>query len=123
MSNYKIINYRIFIYSLNLSAMKQNIILEKSQAFAIRIVNLSRHLKKKKVEVILINQLLRSGTSIGANVFEATVSISKKEFTSKISISLKEARETTFWLKVLFDTKTISEKEYLSILTKYSSIS
>ena len=95
--------------------MKQNIILEKSAAFAVRIVNLTRHLKKKRVEAVLTNQLLRSGTSVAANVHEAVVAISKAEFSAKISISLKEARETNFWLKVLADTKTITEKEYESI--------
>jgi four helix bundle protein len=95
--------------------MKQNIIAEKSAAFAVRIVNLTRHLRKKKVEAVLVNQLLRSGTSVAANVHEATVSISKDEFASKMSISLKESRETSFWLKVLLDTKTISDKEYQSI--------
>ena len=95
--------------------MKHNIIAEKSSVFAVRIVNLTRLLRKKKVEAVLINQLLRSGTSVAANVHEATVSISKDEFAAKISISLKESRETNFWLKVLFDTKTISDKEYDSI--------
>lgn len=95
--------------------MKHNVIAEKSSTFAVRIVNLTRLLRKKKVEAVLINQLLRSGTSVAANVHEATVSISKDEFAAKMSISLKESRETNFWLKVLFDTKTISEKEYESI--------
>jgi four helix bundle protein len=76
---------------------------------------LTRYLKKHKVEALLINQLLRSGTSIAANVQEAIVAISKNEFSAKISISLKEAKETSFWLKVLFDTKTISQKEYESV--------
>jgi four helix bundle protein len=95
--------------------MKQNIIAEKSAAFAVRIVNLSRHLKKRKVEAILINQLLRSGTSIAANVQEAIAAFSKKDFSGKISVSLKEARETSYWLNLLFNTKTISESEYRSI--------
>jgi four helix bundle protein len=95
--------------------MKQNIIKEKSSAFAVRVVNLSRHLKKKKVEVALMNQLLRSGTSVAANVYEATMAISKKEFSAKISLSLKEARETSFWLKLLYDTSTLSGEEYDSI--------
>jgi four helix bundle protein len=96
--------------------MKPNIIAEKSAAFVVRIVNLTRILRKKKVEAVLVNQLLRCGTSIAANVHEATASISRDEFSSKISISLKESRETNFWLKVLFDTKTISAREYESIV-------
>ena len=95
--------------------MKQNIIREKSAVFAVRIVNLNRHLRKQKVEAVLTNQILRSGTSIAANVQEATAAISKDDFSAKISISLKEARETNFWLKVLADTKTISELQYKSI--------
>ena len=95
--------------------MKENIILQKSSAFAVRIVNLTRILRKKKVEAVLVNQLLRSGTSVAANVHEATVAMTKDDFSAKISISLKESRETSFWLKVLLDTKTISDKEYNSI--------
>jgi four helix bundle protein len=95
--------------------MKENIILQKSSAFAVRIVNLTRILRKKKVEAVLVNQLLRSGTSVAANVHEATVAMTKDDFSAKISISLKESRETSFWLKVLLDTRTISDKEYNSI--------
>ena len=95
--------------------MKQNIIAEKSVAFAVRIVNLSRYLKTQKTESILLNQILRSGTSIAANVQEATMSMSKKEFYSKMSVSLKEARETNFWLKVLYETQTLKDKEFESM--------
>jgi four helix bundle protein len=95
--------------------MNANIIADKSSFFAVRVVNLTRFLKKNKVEAILINQLLRSGTSIAANVHEASASFTRKEFSAKLSISLKEARETNYWLKLLFDSKTISEKEYKSI--------
>ena len=95
--------------------MKQNIIAEKSTSFSVRIINLTRYLKKRKVEAVLTNQLLRSGTSIGANVQEAIVAITKNEFYAKLSISQKEARETSHWLKVLHDTKTMSDKEYFSI--------
>jgi four helix bundle protein len=95
--------------------MNANIIADKSSSFAVRVVNLTRFLKKNKVEAILINQLLRSGTSIAANVHEASASFTRKEFSAKLSISLKEARETNYWLKLLFDSKTISEKEYKSI--------
>ena len=95
--------------------MKPNIIAEKSADFAVRIVNLTRHLKKKRVEAILTNQLLRSGTSIAANVQEAVAAVSKNDFIAKISISLKEARETSYWLRLLYNTRTISEAEYKSI--------
>jgi four helix bundle protein len=95
--------------------MKQNIIREKTADFAIRIVELTRYLKMKKVEGVFINQLLRSGTSVSANVHEATVSFTKKEFAAKISIALKEARETNFWLKVLVNTNSLNQKEFNSI--------
>jgi four helix bundle protein len=92
--------------------MIKNIIREKSADFAVRIVELTRYLKRKRAESILINQILRSGTSVSANVHEATVSFTKKEFAAKISIALKEARETNFWLSLLFRTNTLSEKEF-----------
>jgi four helix bundle protein len=92
--------------------MKKNAIREKSYSFAVRIVNLARSLKAKKVESVITNLILKSGTSIAANVEEAVASISKNEFSSKLSISFKEARETNYWLKLLLDTQTISEDEY-----------
>jgi four helix bundle protein len=92
--------------------MKENVIKEKSAKFAAQVVNFSRELRKRKVEPVLINQLLRSGTSIGANVEEAMGSISKKEFSAKMSISFKEARETNYWLKLLLETNTIAGEEY-----------
>jgi four helix bundle protein len=95
--------------------MEENIIEVKSADFAVRIINLTRYLKKLKVETNLTTQLQRSGTSIGANVHEATAAISEDEFSAKMSISLKEARETKYWLKVLVDTKTLSQLEYNSI--------
>jgi len=105
----------LLIKNKKIKPMKQNVILEKSTNFAVRIVDLSRYLKKKRAEGVLVNQLLRSGTSVSANVHEATVSFTKKEFAAKISIALKEARETNFWLRILFKTATLSEKEFDSI--------
>ena len=102
--------------------MKNNIILEKSSAFAVRIVNLSRYLKKKRTEAVLVSQLLRSGTSVAANVYEATVSISKKEFYAKMCIALKEAKEANFWLKVLFESETLNVREYKSISLQCSEL-
>ena len=92
--------------------MKKNVIREKSYSFAVRIVNLTRYLKTKKVESVLTNQILKSGTSIAANVEEAIASISRKKFSAKMSISFKEARETRYWLKLLLETQTISVDEY-----------
>ena len=79
---------------------KENIILIKSFDFALSIIELYQELKNQK-EFVISKQLLRSGTSIGANVEESTAAISKKEFVAKISIASKEARETRYWLRLI----------------------
>lgn len=84
--------------------MKQNIILDMSFAFAVRIVELSNYLANEKKEYVLSRQVLRSGTSIGANVKEAVVAQSRKEFIAKLNISLKEANETEYWIQLLHAT-------------------
>ncbi len=96
---------------------KKNIIKEKSFIFAIEIVGLYKVLVERK-EFVLSKQLLRSGTSIGANVREAEHAQSKADFIHKLSISLKEANETEYWLDLLFETKYISEEEFESIKYK-----
>lgn len=83
---------------------KENIILDKSFEFALGIVELYKQLIAEK-EFVLSKQLLRSGTSIGANVEEATAAISKKDFIAKMSIASKEARETRYWLRLLNKSK------------------
>ena len=85
--------------------MNQNVIQEKSYRFALEIVELYRSLLKSGVERILIQQLLRSGTSIGANVEEALGGQSKKDFIAKMSIYYKEARETKYWLRLTYGLK------------------
>lgn len=91
--------------------MKQeNIILTKSYNFGLRILKLYLHLKKKKVDNGLCSQLLRSGTSIGANVEEAVGASSRKDFINKIQISYKEARETRYWLRLLNDSEILERK-------------
>jgi len=90
--------------------MKQeNIILDKSFAFAIRVVKLYKYLCDEKKEYILSKQFLRAGTYIGANINEAQAGQSKADFISKLSIASKEARETNYWIKLLIET------EYLNI--------
>lgn len=93
----------------------QNIIVEKSYAFAIRIVKLCQYLNKEKKEFVLSKQLLRSGTSIGANIEEAIGGISKKDFIAKMSIAYKEAREANYWIRLLKDTDYIGEKLFKSL--------
>ena len=95
--------------------MEYNAIKEKSKAFAIRIVNLYRYLYNEKKERVLSNQLLRSGTSIGANIVEALAAISKKEFLAKMYISFKECYETEYWLELLHETGYLSDDEFQSI--------
>ena len=80
-----------------------------------RVVNLCKHLRKAKAEHVMSKQVLRSGTSIGANVREAESAQSKADFTSKMSIALKECGETLYWLELLVRTESISQKEYASI--------
>ncbi len=81
--------------------MGENVVADKSFAFALKIVNVYKHLSVNKKEFVLSKQLLRSGTSIGANVREAIFAQSKKDFISKMNIALKEASETEYWLELL----------------------
>lgn len=94
-----------------------NIILSKSKAFAVRIVRLYQYLCNDKKEFVLSKQLLRSGTSIGANVKEAVRGQSKPDFISKMSIALKEAAETEYWLELLYETDYLDETQFQSIYT------
>jgi four helix bundle protein len=87
----------------------------KSKKFAVRIVNLYKYLCEDKKEYILSKQLLRAGTSIGANVAESECAISKRDFLNKIYIALKECAETVYWLELLYETGYLNEKEYISI--------
>ena len=89
---------------------EHNIILEKTYSFGLRTVKLYMHLRKQKIERELLIQLLRSGTSIGANVEEAIGGQSKADFIHKMSIAYKEARETNYWLKILKDAGIIEIK-------------
>ena len=92
---------------------RENPVKDKSFQFAIEIINLYKYLTSKKREYILSKQILRSGTSIGANIEEALSSQSKKEFIAKLNISLKEARETSYWLRLLKATGFIQKDELL----------
>ena len=93
----------------------ENTVEQKSFAFAVRIVNLSYYLRRNKKEYILSKQLLRSGTSIGANIAEAEQAQSRADFISKHNIALKEAAETDYWLRILKETKFLSDAEFSSI--------
>ncbi len=84
--------------------MKKNILIDKSKAFALKIINLCNQIKGSNS---LVNQLLRSGTSIGANIHEANYAHSKEDFISKLQISLKECYETEYWLDLFFSANLI----------------
>jgi len=94
---------------------KENVLKDKSYLFAIRIVKLSQSLVSDKKEFVLSKQILRSGTAIGALVREAEFAQSKPDFINKLSIALKEANETDFWISLLKDTDYLDQKLYESL--------
>ena len=96
--------------------MESNAVMDKSLDFAVRIVKLREFLIKEKQEYILSKQLLRCGTSIGANVAEAQRGQSTPDFASKMCVALKEAGETEYWLKLLFRTNYLTDKQYDSLI-------
>ena len=99
-----------------------NIIREKSFAFAVRIVRAYQHLSEKRKEFVLSKQLLKSGTSIGANIEEAIGGQSEPDFLSKMSISYKEARETNYWIRLLEATDYLKKEEADSLLNDSEEI-
>lgn len=94
---------------------KDNIVLDKSFRFAVRVIRLYQHLKDTKKEFILSKQMLRSGTSIGANVREGNNAESKADFIHKMGIAQKEADETMYWLELLKETDYLTTNEFDSI--------
>ncbi|MBR5237821.1 MAG: four helix bundle protein [Paludibacteraceae bacterium] len=95
--------------------MKENILLNKSKLFALRIIKLYKYLKENKQEYILSKQLLRSGTSIGANTKESVFAQSKADFIAKLFITQKECAETEYWLELLHESDYINKQEFDSI--------
>ena len=100
---------------LTIDNFMENIIEEKSFRFAVRIVNLNKYLRFEKKETVLSKQLLRSGTSVGANVAEAQQAQSRADFVSKLGIALKEATETKYWLRLLKETDYLSDTQFESV--------
>ena len=96
---------------------QDNVIVVKSKAFALRIIKLYKHLTDEKREFVLSKQIIRSGTSIGANVKEGIRGQSKPDFYAKMNIALKEASETEYWLELLHESNYIDSKAYESIHT------
>ncbi len=99
-----------------------SVLLEKTMELAVRIVKLYQYLESEKHESEMSRQVLRSGTSIGANVREAIYGQSRKDFTAKLSIALKEAVETEYWLELLLRTGYLTEKQYEDIREDVSEI-
>ena len=95
--------------------MPENIIIQKTADFSVRIVNLYKYLQREKKEYSLSKQLLRCGTSIGANVAEAQYGHSKADFHSKMRIALKEAGEANHWIQLLYTTQYLTKREYESL--------
>ena len=92
--------------------MKENVIKEKSFEFALNIVKLYKYLSETKKEYVLSRQILKSGTSIGANIRESEHAQSKADFIHKVSISLKEANETDYWLELLYKSNYLEDSMY-----------
>ena len=101
---------------------KGNVVREKSFEFAVRVVRLYRYLAAEKKEYVLSKQLLKSGTSIGANVEEADSAISRRDFSNKISIAYKEAQESHYWLRLMMATQYISQSQFDSLVKDCSEI-
>jgi four helix bundle protein len=93
----------------------ENVVAYKSFSLAVRVVKLCRFLRETKQEHVLSKQLLRSGTSVGANIEEAIGGISRADFSAKISIAYKEARETSYWLRLLHATDYLTEEAFRSM--------
>ena len=95
--------------------MDRNIVVEKSFEFAVRVVNLYKFLIREHKEYVLAKQLLRCGTSIGANVAEAQRAQSTADFVAKLKIALKEANETQYWMQLLYETEYLTDREFVSL--------
>ena len=100
----------------------KNVIREKSFYFALRVVNLCKYLQKNKRESVMVKQLLRCGTSIGANVAESQHAQSRADFISMLNIALKEAAETDYWLRLLHESSYLSKTEFQSIYSDCQEI-
>ncbi len=101
---------------------EENIVLQKTKAFALRCIKLYKYMVDEKREFVISKQVLRSGTSIGANVKEALRGQSRADFASKMNIALKEASETEYWLELLTESEYLTESQGLDILANCQEI-
>ena len=95
--------------------MSESVMLEKAKDFAVRIVNVCQEIKNTKRETVITNQLIRSGTSVGANIHESKYAHSKADFVSKMQIALKECYESEYWLELLNRTNNLNDEDYKSL--------
>lgn len=102
--------------------MADSVMRDKAKTFSKEIVFLCRDMKKERKESVLINQILRSGTSIGANIHEAQYAQGTKDFISKLEIAQKECYETEYWIELLYETDCISEGEYKKLQNECGAI-
>ena len=102
--------------------MKENILIDLSKQFAVDVVNICTDIKEHRKSNVLLNQLLRSGTSVGANIHEANYASSKADFVNKLQIALKECYETDYWLGLFKDTNMILDTEYDKLFSQCSKI-
>jgi len=108
--------------TISVPIIKNRAVQEKSCDFAIRIIKLYKYLCNEKHEFVLSKQILKSGTSIGANIAEAEYAISRNDFISKLYIALKETSETLYWLKLLYKTEYLSKQQYESLFDSCEEI-
>ena len=102
--------------------MADNQLVILSKAFAVDIIGLCESLRERKKATAILNQLLRSGTSIGANIHEANYASSKADFINKFQIALKECYETDYWLEIFHDSKVLSDEEYSNMFSQCSKL-
>ena len=102
--------------------MKESPLMIKSKTFALKVIKVCKELRAAKCESTLINQFLRSGTSIGANIREAFYAHGPADFVAKLQIALKEANETGYWLELLFKTNYIDEKTFKTLSSKCTAL-
>jgi four helix bundle protein len=102
--------------------MKENVLKERSYNLAVRIINLNKYLLENRKEHIISNQILRSGTSVGAMVREAEFAESLSDFIHKMSIAQKEINETMYWMELLSETKAINDEEFKSLYSDATNI-
>lgn len=102
--------------------MKENILIDLSKEFAVDSINLYNNIKENKNGNVLLNQLLRSATSIGANVHEANYAASKADFVNKLQIALKECYESDYWLEIFEKSKILSKEQYTGMHEKCSKL-